>query len=206
MRAGIAIDEENSTIMQSLKELWKVKLHRSNLISAICLWSANMFNFYLLMFYIKYFPGNVYQNTICCACSDIVAYILSGVVMKCLNTNRSLYICYMFSLSGGILYLTFEGNYEQLIPVFIILCRIGTNMAFSVTYCANVRLFPTKFLATCFGLENLVAHVLAIIGPVIAELNEPIPFIAYLSSIAVGLTATFFLRELEAEEKLKEKE
>eukprot|EP00349_Pseudokeronopsis_sp_Brazil_P012386 CAMPEP_0202979860 /NCGR_PEP_ID=MMETSP1396-20130829/85901_1 /ASSEMBLY_ACC=CAM_ASM_000872 /TAXON_ID= /ORGANISM="Pseudokeronopsis sp., Strain Brazil" /LENGTH=79 /DNA_ID=CAMNT_0049719491 /DNA_START=1163 /DNA_END=1402 /DNA_ORIENTATION=- len=79
-------------------------------------------------------------------------------------------------------------------------------MAFSVTYCANVRLFPTKFLATCFGLENLVAHVLAIIGPVIAELNEPIPFIAYLSSIAVGLTATFFLRELEAEEKLKEKE
>mmetsp|Transcript_43140 Transcript_43140/g.41476 ORF Transcript_43140/g.41476 Transcript_43140/m.41476 type:complete len:102 (+) Transcript_43140:1118-1423(+) len=101
-----------------------------------------MFNFYLLAFYMKYFPGNIYQNSICFACSDIAAYLVAGLIQKNLNTNKSLYICYIFSTAGSTLYLLFH-SLESLVPIFIILCRLGTNMAFSVTYCTNARLYPT---------------------------------------------------------------
>jgi len=136
------LEEKPKEEVKGLKELWNVKVLRRNLSFSILLWSANMFNFYLLTFYIKYFPGNIYQNTITFACTDIVAYVISGFIMKFLNTNKSLYVCYVASTAGALLYLIFEHK-ENLIPIFIILCRIGTNMAFSVTYCTNARLYPT---------------------------------------------------------------
>ena len=39
------------------------------------------FNFYLLTFSMKYFPGNIFGNSLAFAFSDVIAFILSGFLI-----------------------------------------------------------------------------------------------------------------------------
>lgn len=66
-----------------------------------------MFNFYLLAFYLVYFPGNIYENSLSFAVSDIFAYIISGLLIKRLSIHSALIMPYMISALGGVLYLLF---------------------------------------------------------------------------------------------------
>ena len=40
-----------------------------------------IFNYYLLSFYLKYFPGSIFENTAIFAISDLVAFLVVGVVL-----------------------------------------------------------------------------------------------------------------------------
>ena len=41
----------------------------------------NAFNFYLLTFTMKYFPGSIFGNSLAFAFSDVVAFTLSGLII-----------------------------------------------------------------------------------------------------------------------------
>jgi hypothetical protein len=63
-----------------MKQLWKNITLRRNLILAVITWSASMFNYYLNLFYIKYIPGNIYQNSLYVGLTDFTAHAISGYV------------------------------------------------------------------------------------------------------------------------------
>ena len=86
-----------------------------------------MFNFYVLAFDLVYFPGDIYENSFCMAVSDIFAYIVSCHFVNKFSIHKSLIMTYIISGLGSILYLCFKQN-TSLIPIFIMLCRIGTTM------------------------------------------------------------------------------
>lgn len=50
-------------------------MNLKNLMAVIVFWSFSSFSFYLIGFYIKYFPGNVYANFTMLGCADILASI-----------------------------------------------------------------------------------------------------------------------------------
>ena len=89
----------------SIKELIKDKDSRNNLLLSLVIWSVSCFNFYLLTFYLKYFPGNIFQNSLSFAVADIIAYAFAGTILKKTNTNKTLISSYITSALGGILYL-----------------------------------------------------------------------------------------------------
>lgn len=51
-------------------------------------------------------------------------------------------LSYLLSASGSLIYLVFFWE-VRLVPVFIILSRVGNSMAFNTVYVSNNRLFPT---------------------------------------------------------------
>lgn len=53
-----------------------------NLVCSCMVWLHSSFNFYLITFYLKSFPGNMFVNSICFASADMIAYLCSGVVIK----------------------------------------------------------------------------------------------------------------------------
>lgn len=108
------------------------------------LWSANMFNNYMLGFYVKYFPGNIFINSMYFALADIFAYVLSGVIIKRVAIKKSFFIIYAIMLSGSVFYLFFFW-YDPLVPVFIMLSEVGVSMSFNVMYCTNKKLYPIEF-------------------------------------------------------------
>lgn len=134
-----------------------------------------MFNFYLITFYLKYFPGSIYKNSIYFALSDLASFLISGTLMKKLdNPNLTLMISFGTAGTGALLYLLFSWQHS-VVPLLIILCRMGTSMTFNTTYASNPRFFPTKYLASTYGIANFVSHLVAVGAPMLAEVGDPYP-------------------------------
>jgi hypothetical protein len=68
-------------------------------------------------------------------------------------------------------------------------------MSTNTSYISNARLFPTKFLLSTFGICNLVSHIISVAGPIVAEIDEPYPFILFVVSVALAIIASLFLKE-----------
>ena len=127
---------------QSIRELCHNRRLRLNLVFSNVIWCSIMFNYYVIAFYIKYFPGNIFQNTLAFVFSDLFSYVLSGTILKKTNMKTTLILAQSISIVGSLLYL-FLYQHLFLIPIIIVLCRFGIGMSFNTVYVGNNRLFPT---------------------------------------------------------------
>jgi hypothetical protein len=168
-----------------------------NLLFSCAVWSCAMFNFYLITFYLKYFPGSIFRNSLWFAASDLFAFIASATFLKRTdNPNRTLLLSFGVSATGSLLYLLLSWN-TSLVPVFIILSRMGISMAFNTVYVSNNRFFPTQYLASTYGLVNFVSHLIAVGAPLLAEVGEPWPFVVFLANSGAGALCSYFLQDIQ---------
>lgn len=97
---------------------------RMNLIASIILYMEATFNYYLLTFYLKYFPGSIFVNAGIFALSDLAAYAIAGILIKCVSIPNAFRIALGTAFTGGMLYLCTSNN-VNLVPIFICLARVG---------------------------------------------------------------------------------
>jgi hypothetical protein len=187
----------------SVKDLLKIKVLRRNLIGSTILWSMSAFNFYLLTFFLKYFPGNIFENSFFFGIADFFAYAGSGLLLKRTNIVTALYIAFLIDFTGGVLYILFHNNLN-LVPLIICICRGGVTMTYNIGYVSPKELFPTLFIATVYGQVNVFAHIIACLAPMIAETKYPYPFCAYLAAVGVSCFAAAMLTEIDDSEKEKD--
>ncbi|CDW89142.1 solute carrier family member 5 [Stylonychia lemnae] len=190
-----SITSQSSPEDKSLKQLFKRKDLRRNLLFSTVIWTSIVFNFFLVSFYLKYFPGSIFLNCIYFAIADIFAYLLSGLIIKYLNASKAIIVAQVISSIGALLYLILFTN-QDIVPVVIILSRIGNSMSFNTVYVTNSRLFPTYFQTSTFGLLNFISHVLSIGGPLLAEAADPYPYAVFLTNAILALFSGFFIKEL----------
>ena len=108
-----------------------------NLILMTVFWSAGSFNYYIITFYLKYIPGNVYVNTSLSCIAEVLAYIGSGLLMNVFGVKLS-YICaFILAAAGGILLVIFFNAEGALIAVFILFAKFGISFAFNLSYLAT---------------------------------------------------------------------
>ena len=158
-------------------------------------WCALIVNYYILAFYLKYFPGSLYTNSFAMAFSDIASYLISGYVLRVLGLTKSVIVSLVAAGAGALLYMLFF-HQVALIPVFIVMCRIGNSMLLNIVYVTNNTLFPVQFQASSFGILNFVSHIAAVSAPLLAEIPDPFPFMVYLVNCAVAIVASMFLRQI----------
>lgn len=178
------------------RDIWAVPVLKTNLWSAALLYMEATFNFYLLTFYLKYFPGNIFSNSAYFACSDLIAFVLAGVFLKKLGMKISIRIAATLALIGGCSYLFLSGQ-EELVPAIICLSRIGQSMIFNTTLICVNRLFPTLFIANAYGIVNFCAHCIACLSPFVAEVKNPYPFIFFNIFVLTAIFSSFFLTEID---------
>jgi hypothetical protein len=133
------------------------------------LYAEASFNFFLLTFYLKYFPGNIFSNSAFYACSDVIAFIFAGVFVHYTGTRTSLLTGSGIAISGGVAYLLMSQNVE-LVPIVICMARIGQTMIFNTMIISIGRLFPTLYVSTAYGLVNFCGHLAACFSPFLAEI------------------------------------
>lgn len=73
-----------------IMDLFSNSTLRKNFIFASFIWTAIVFNFFLLTFYFKYFPGSIFTNSLYFAGADMISYLLSGLIIKYLNTSKAI--------------------------------------------------------------------------------------------------------------------
>ncbi len=185
------------------RDIWAIPVLRKNLLGAACLYAEATFNYYLLSFYLKYFPGNIYVNSVYFACSDLTAFILAGVFLYYTSMKTSIRTGAVLALTGGFMYL-FLYTHTDLIPFMICLSRIGQSMIYNTTLICVNRLFPLLFVANAYGIVNFCAHTIACLSPFVAEIHDPYPFIAFVSLVFVALASSTVLVEVKEQEAMKE--
>ena len=196
--------DNRNDLKSQLRELCADPLLKRNLIGSCSVWLISSFNFYLITFYLKYFPGNVYVNSLCFAFADVLAFLGSGLLMKYYTVSQSLCLSYSMSLIGGLLYLIlYSTDITWVVPVVVTFSRIGGQMSFNIGYVSVARLFPTKFVASAFGIVNFAAHLVTVAAPIVSELPNPIPFVVFCVNSFVAIFAAFQLVEIDRAQKIK---
>ena len=152
---------ESSGKGPDLSELRENKTLKSNLFGCIIIFSMNAFNFYLLTFFMKYFPGSIFSNTLAFAFSDVVAFILSGFMVSRMSIKYTYKVAFIVSFTGGVLFIFFEtifglvlsgANMTVIVAIMACLCRMGGTMAFNIGYISVPRRFPVKFQSTVYAI------------------------------------------------------
>jgi hypothetical protein len=188
----------------TLKDLLADKQLKTNLICSCMVWLHGSFNFYLITFYLKSFPGNIFVNSMCFATADLLAYLSTGIVLKYLMIRQGLAFSYSLSLLSGTIYLLNRNTtISWLIPAMIAFSRVGASMSYNIGYVSVSRLFPTQFITTAFGYINLVSHLVTTGAPMVAELKEPVPMIVYCCNAASAIFFAWQLLEADIAEKMK---
>lgn len=95
-------------------------------------------------FFLKYFPGNIFENSLFFAASDLIAFGFSGIILKKARVNYGLALAFIIASSGGLMYMFFMKS-TSMIPYIICLIRVGITMAYNIGYISVNRLFPTQF-------------------------------------------------------------
>lgn len=180
--------------MVSWRDIWADPLLKRNLWASALLYSEASFNIYLLGFYLKYFPGNIYVNSVYFACSDLTAFILTGIFLHFTSIKTCIRIGSFLAATGGLLYLFMSSNIS-LVPIMVSLSRVGQAMIYNTTIIAVNRLFPTVYLSTAYGVVNFCGHLYACLAPFVAEVKNPYPFIMFIAMIGVAIFTSFMLTE-----------
>jgi hypothetical protein len=73
----------------------------------VVLWIVSSVDYYLITFFLKYIPGNIYVNTSVASISELVAYTCSGLVFKFLGGKIAFLISFTIAALGGFLIMFF---------------------------------------------------------------------------------------------------
>jgi hypothetical protein len=85
----------------------------------------------------------------------------------------------------------------------LFIVKFGVAFTFLLNYLVVIELFPTLFRATSAGFCNFTGRLFGIAAPIVAELPQPTPWLAFLVvSVAAGLISTF-LKVEETKQKSK---
>jgi len=162
-------------------------------------WLSCSFDYYLIGFQLKYFPGNIYVNTFVSSGSEMIAYGLAGIFYNRLGAKISLFGSFVIALLGGFAILINGAlvgwdNAGYAFPIFVLFAKFGIASSFNIVYVCNIDVFPTLFQATSFGIVNFGARLASVFAPQVAELNEPWPMLSFVTTAIIAAFLVIFLR------------
>ena len=158
----------------------------------VVLWSVTSLNYYLITYYMKYVPGNIYVNTTVSTVSELLGYGLSGIAILSFGGKASFTISFLISAVGGFL-IAFVPAVGYEIASFVLLAKFGISCAFNLVYVITPTLFPTDLCSTAFGVCNSFAMLSSVFSPMVAELREPVPMLVYGFTSVAALIASLFI-------------
>ena len=155
-------------------------------------WTTSSFNYYLLTFLLKYIPGDIFVNTAVSCSSEIVANLTSGFVVKAIGIKPSFLFAYVVATAGGLL-MTFSFSSDSAMAVFVLLSKFGIAFAFNTAYLTTPMVFPIILTSTAFGVCNVIARFSTIASPLIAEVDPPVPFMAFSLTAILGIVCALLV-------------
>ena len=174
-----------------------------NIVLMCILWTCSSFDYYLITFFLKYIPGNIFVNTSIASFSEVVAYIISGYLMNLMGIKVSYFVGFAVAATGGLLMIFFF-HLKSMIAVFVLLSKFGISFAFNVSYLGTPKLFPVALTGTAFGICNVFARFSTVLSAPIAEFTVPLPMLIFTTCCIIGAILSPFLRSPPPEAKVEE--
>ena len=175
---------------------------RINLVLSLLVWFLCSFNNYILNFYVKYMPGNVFLNTIIIGSAELFAKAISGLIFRFAGLKRGMVGLAAYTIVVGVIFLFLRSS-EAVIPVLVLLARLATGSLYNGIFYSAVILFPTHLTATANGISNASGRLGAVLSPLAAELPGALPLSLFIgiafSSLVVS--SLFIVKNKEETDK-----
>ena len=179
----------------SFRVYFRQCLNLTNLVIFVYLFCSASFNYYLINFYMKYIPGNVFKNSIVASLSEAVSTLVSGLIVKLVGPRNAILLMNMLAGGSAIcLWIAEKNGLLGLVPVFILMAKFGICAGFAMLYMSTLVYFPSRFLGAIFGVCNTAARACTILAPMIAEVDTPIPELTAIFTCSLAVLGTRFLR------------
>lgn len=73
---------------------------------------------------------------------------------------------------------------------------MGICFSFGMLYVIHPDIFPIYFLTSSYGICNFISRIIAMLGPIVAEVNDKIvPLCIVIALSFLGAVFTLFLRK-----------
>jgi hypothetical protein len=128
------------------------------------------FGYYLINFYVKYLPGDIYTNQIVNSISEAFGNASAAYIATKMPIHWGFALSF---LACGIacVFVIFAEIHEALwmIPLGILVAKFSISCGFSTLYFATVHYFETSYLGFMMGLTNFFGRFSTIFAPMVAE-------------------------------------
>lgn len=141
----------------------------------------------MIAFYLKYLPGNIYDNNLASTVSEFGAIILSGFMYKKMGLKLAFTTLLAISVVGGCMILFVGIDSTFWMPFFVLIAKFGISGGFNLCYCSTVYVFPTLFCGTAIGICNFFGRIITIFAPIVAEKPWPLPMVLFTGFAAIGM-------------------
>ena len=174
-----------------------------NLILITVIWVSVTFNYYMINFQVKYFPGSFDVNTIAMFGSDIPFCLLAGFLISILQTRTVFMIFHTIQIFASLTVLAFidPDNPGLAFPFLIALARGGVIATFVTVWVAHPKMFPTLFAVTSMGISNIFSRSIVILAPMIAEVAFPTPIIIFAVLNIISCISSWFIKTADVQEE-----
>ena len=173
----------------------------ANLLIFVYLFCGVSFSYYLINFYMKYIPGNVFINTIVASIAESAASFVTGYIVKLLGARNGITCTNAVAgVATVVLWLAEINGLVKEVPFFILLAKFGVCSFFAMMYISTLLYFPSRYLGAVFGICNTAARATTILAPMVAEIDTPIP---ELSLILICIVAVILSRLLVVPDDMK---
>mgnify|MGYP002636807224 CR=1 FL=1 len=141
----------------------------------------------MLLFYMKYLPGNIYSNTFSACITNIIAQLSAGAIYKKFGLKKTFTGLFCMSITGAFVIIFLGTDNTFWMPFFVVLTVFGFGGGFVLVYVATFAVFPVLFASTASGFCNFFGRLLTVAGPIVAEMDPPLPIIFVVCLLCVGL-------------------
>ena len=111
----------NAAADGSIKQFLKVRMNLVNLLVFVFLFSTASFDYYLINFYLKYVPGNVFVNTIVSSVSSATANCIAGSIVVRAGSRSAMTCTYGLCAAAAFLLLLAESSQALSLVPFTVL-------------------------------------------------------------------------------------
>ena len=168
-------------------------------------WLGTAFGYYIILQLINTF-SNVYFAGMISSITEMISYLLAGVLYDKLGAKKSLILSFTISLVGAILIWAWGLAHQSsvLFFIFFLFAKFGVTCTYVIQYMANADLFPTLFSATAFGITQFVFCIGSVIAYPVSYTDEPLPVILVIVICAAAAVSSFFLKVPQTDEEMIE--
>ena len=181
---------------KSVRAFLRDSLNIKNGASFILMIITCSFSYYLINFYVKYLPGDIFTNQIVNSLAEGVAHAASAVVVLIMSTRKGFAAGYgVCAISCVIVMYSQFYDSSWLIPIGVLGAKAGISVAFCFLYFSQVNYFTSAFLGLIMGSSNVVGRCSTILAPVVAELPDPTAMVSCLLLCIMGLFCCLLLEQ-----------
>ena len=160
-------------------------------------WTTSSFCDSLLVFYLKYIPGNFFINSSLSVFASLSGHAASGIVSKAFGIKIAFFVAFILASTGGLMLVFLYNANGLVVGIFVLFAKFGCSFAFNLVYVATPQMFPAAHCGMAFGICNILANLSLIFSPFIAELPDPIPM-TFFTAICMGSALMpIFLRKVK---------